>query len=79
VHWGVAGRILLAWSFTLPAAAVAGAAASWLASTGTVGVFVVAMSGLALGSGIYLASRRSMVTAGNVNDLPLPATADVAA
>src|SRR3954468_22914969 len=42
VHWGVAGRIALAWCFTLPAAAVVGAAASWLAATGTVGVIVVA-------------------------------------
>ena len=37
VNWGVAGRIVLAWSFTLPSAAVVGAAASWLAATGTVG------------------------------------------
>ena len=35
VHWGMAGRIVLAWSFTLPSAAVVGAAASWLAATGT--------------------------------------------
>jgi PiT family inorganic phosphate transporter len=75
VHWGVTGRIVLAWSFTLPASAVMGAAASWLASTGTVGVVVVAVSGLAMGSGIYVASRRSVVTARNVTVLPLPPTA----
>jgi len=74
VHWGVAGRIVLAWSFTLPTTAVIGAAASWVASTGTVGLVIVAVSGLALGSGIYLASRRSAVTARNVNDLPRPPT-----
>jgi hypothetical protein len=56
VNWGVAGRIVLAWSFTLPSAAVVGAAASWLAATGTTGVLVVALSGVALASGIYLAS-----------------------
>src|SRR4051794_30812409 len=34
VHWGMAGRIVLSWSFTLPSAAIVGAAASWLAATG---------------------------------------------
>src|SRR5215207_1003980 len=67
VNWGVAGRIALAWSFTLPSAAVMGAAASWMAGTGTVGVLVVAVSGVALASGIYVASRRNAVTAANVN------------
>ena len=73
VNWGVAGRIVLAWSFTLPSAAVVGAAASWLAATGTTGVLVVALSGVALASGIYLASRRSAVTADNVTEVPQPA------
>jgi PiT family inorganic phosphate transporter len=77
VHWGVAGRIVLAWTFTLPAAAVVGAAASWLAETGTAGVVVVAATGIALASGIYVASRRTAVTAANVNDRPLPAAVDV--
>jgi PiT family inorganic phosphate transporter len=78
VHWGVAGRIALAWSFTLPSAAGVGAAASWLAATGTAGVLVVAVTGIALAAGIYAASRRNAVTAANVNDLPRPA-ADLAA
>jgi PiT family inorganic phosphate transporter len=70
VHWGIAGRIVLAWSFTLPAAAVVGAAASWLAATGTVGVILVAVTAVAAASGIYAASRRTQVTAANVNDGP---------
>jgi inorganic phosphate transporter, PiT family len=69
VHWGIAGRIALAWSFTLPAAAVVGAAASWLAATGTVGVIVVGVSAVAVASGIYGLSRRTPVTAANVNDV----------
>jgi PiT family inorganic phosphate transporter len=77
VHWGMAGRIVLAWSFTLPSAAVVGAAASWLAETGAVGVTVVAVTGVALASGIYVVSRRNAVTAANVNDIPQP-SADVA-
>jgi inorganic phosphate transporter, PiT family len=79
VHWGMAGRIALAWSFTLPSAAVVGAAASWLAATGTAGVIVVAVSGVALASGIYAASRRNAVTAANVNDVPQAAAVEMAA
>jgi len=79
VHWGVAGRIVLAWSCTLPAAAVVGAAASWLAATGTTGVIIVAVGGLAMASGIYAASRRTVVNAANVNDVPRPPVVDVAA
>jgi PiT family inorganic phosphate transporter len=73
VHWGIAGRIALAWAFTLPSAAVVGAAASWLAATGTAGVVVVGVSGVAIASGIYHASRRTPVTAANVNDRQQPA------
>jgi PiT family inorganic phosphate transporter len=79
VHWGMAGRIALGWSFTLPAAAIVGAAASWLAATGTVGVIIVALTGMAVAAGIYIASRRSVVNALNVNDVPPPIPADIAA
>jgi PiT family inorganic phosphate transporter len=72
VHWGIAGRIALAWAFTLPSAAVVGGAASWLAATGTAGVVVVGVSGVAVASGIYNASRRTPVTAANVNDRQQP-------
>ena len=77
VRWSIAGRIALAWAFTLPAAAVVGAAASWLAETGTVGVVVVVVSGMAVASGIYHASRRTPVNAANVNDEPRRPLADV--
>ena len=77
VHWGTAGRIVLAWSLTLPAAAVVGAAASWVAATGTVGVIVVGVSAVAAASGIYGASRRTPVTAANVNDGPQRPAADL--
>jgi len=77
VHWGVAGRIALVWSFTLPSAALVGAAASWLAATGTAGVIVVAVTGIAMAAGIYGASRRNPVTADNVNDDPTAPTTDL--
>jgi PiT family inorganic phosphate transporter len=79
VRWGIAGRIVLGWTFTLPAAAVVGAAASWVAGTGTLGVIIVAVTGLGLGLGFYAASRRSAVNALNVNDVPPATTADIAA
>ena len=78
VHWGVAGRIALAWTFTLPSAAVMGAAASWLAATGPAGVVVVAVSAGAVAAGIYTASRRAPVTAANVNDRPRQPLSDLA-
>jgi PiT family inorganic phosphate transporter len=74
VNWRVAGRIGLAWCFTLPSAAVVGAAASWLAATGTWGVIAVAVVGIVLSTGIWLASRRDAVTAANVNDTAVAPT-----
>ena len=85
VHWGVAGRIVLAWSFTLPAAAVVGAAASWLAATGTGGVVVVAVTGIALAVGHLrrVASRRrhrgQRQRPPGTADLPPAPVADLAA
>jgi PiT family inorganic phosphate transporter len=62
----------LAWLLTLPAAAVVGALAAWVAGSGTAGTIVVAVVALAIASGIYLASRREPVNANNVNDVPAP-------
>ena len=77
VQWGVAGQMALAWLLTLPAAAIVGAVAAWLASTGTIGTVVVALALIAAAAGIYAASRRNPITAHNVNDVPArePATA----
>lgn len=81
VRWNTAGRMALAWLFTLPAAAIVGAAGGKLASTGAAGTVVVAIVALAVAGGVYLAARRNPVTANNVNDtapvggdvLPAPA------
>jgi inorganic phosphate transporter, PiT family len=70
VRWGLAGQMVIAWLITLPAAAIVGALASRVAQTGTAGTVVVAVSGLAIGGGIYALSRRQPVTADNVNELP---------
>ncbi|MCE0768032.1 inorganic phosphate transporter [Pseudonocardia kujensis] len=72
VRWGVAGQMAIAWILTLPAAGIVGAAAAWIASSGTVGTIVVAVVGVAVAAGIYAISRRKPVTAENVNDVPAP-------
>jgi PiT family inorganic phosphate transporter len=76
VHWRMAGHMAMAWAATLPAAAVVGAAASWVATRGTAGVVVVAVGGSALAAGIWFASRRNPVSALNVNDAPVPRSSD---
>jgi inorganic phosphate transporter, PiT family len=71
VQWGVAGQMAIAWIVTLPAAAVVGAVAAWAVNDGgTVGTVVVAVVGVAVAAGIYLASRRRPVNADNVHDVP---------
>lgn len=70
VRWGMAGRMVIAWALTLPAAAVIGALAASISSTGTLGTVIVALVGIAFAVGLYAASRRKPVTAHNVNELP---------
>jgi PiT family inorganic phosphate transporter len=69
VRWGVAGQMAVAWVLTLPSAAIVGAVAAWVASTGPAGTVVVAVVAVALAAGIYVASRRRPVTAENVNEV----------
>jgi PiT family inorganic phosphate transporter len=69
VRWGVAGQMAVAWLLTLPAAAIVGAVAAWVASTGPAGTVIVTVVAIALAAGIYVASRRRPVTAQNVNEV----------
>ncbi|MGH3773353.1 MAG: inorganic phosphate transporter [Pseudonocardiaceae bacterium] len=70
VRWGLAGQMVIAWVVTLPAAALVGALAGWVAQTGTAGTVVIAVAGLATGGGFYALSRRQPVNANNVNEVP---------
>ncbi len=84
VRWRTAGRMVIAWLFTLPAAAIVGAAAGKVTSTGTAGTIGVGVAGLAIGIGIYLLSRRSPVNAGSFGDsaastIPEPEVRKIAA
>jgi PiT family inorganic phosphate transporter len=79
VQWGVAGQMAIAWLVTLPAAAAVGAVSAWVSGGGTVGTIIVLLVALAIGGGIYIASRRSPVTANNVNDVEPVTSEPVAA
>ena len=55
VRWGMAGKMVLGWAFTLPAAGIVGALAGKWASTGTGGVIGVAVIGIVVSLGIWIA------------------------
>jgi PiT family inorganic phosphate transporter len=75
VRWKLAGRMVIAWLFTLPAAAVVGAIAGKLASLGTAGTIGVGAGGLLIGAGSYALSRRKPITAHSFH-VPEPSAAD---
>ncbi|MET9265724.1 inorganic phosphate transporter [Amycolatopsis sp. NPDC004079] len=75
VRWRMAGRMVIAWLFTLPAAAIVGAAAGKIASLGEAGTISVGVAGILFAAGIYLLSRRKPVTAHSFQ-VPEPSTAD---
>jgi PiT family inorganic phosphate transporter len=62
--------MVYAWLLTLPAAAVVGAIAAAIALTGALGLILVFVALLAGGGAIWAISRRSPVSADNVNDSP---------
>ena len=70
VRWNVAGRMLLAWLITLPAAGVVGAVMYLLgAGLGTVaGPITIFVILIGLSAWMYLHSRTEAVHSGNVND-----------
>jgi PiT family inorganic phosphate transporter len=70
VRWNVAGRMATAWVFTLPAAALVGAAAYGLADGigGTIGVVIDLLILVAVSGFIYWRSRATKVDHNNVND-----------
>lgn len=68
VNWGVAGRMLIAWLITFPAAGVIGAAACAVAKINIWGTLVVALAAVAIAFVIFRLSRRNPVNSANVND-----------
>ncbi|HEY4269348.1 MAG TPA: inorganic phosphate transporter [Galbitalea sp.] len=70
IHWGVVGRIAIAWIITLPAAAVVGGVSAWAASSGTPGLIAVVILAAAAAAGFLLLARRKPVTRHNVSEEP---------
>ena len=75
VHWGVAGQMAIAWTLTLPSAAVVGAVAAQVALISTLGTVLVALVAIAIAAGIYLLSRRDPVDADTFDEVPADAAA----
>ncbi|MFF1609061.1 anion permease [Amycolatopsis sp. NPDC058278] len=79
VRWGVAGRMVLAWALTLPAAAIVGALAAEISTLGTWGTVLVGLAGVVVALGIYLASKRNPINAHSITEsepgVPQPANA----
>ena len=73
VHWGVAGQMAVAWTLTLPSAAVVGAVAAQVALINTLGTVLVALVAVAIATGIYLLSRRNPVDADAFDEVPADA------
>jgi PiT family inorganic phosphate transporter len=66
VRWKTAGKILIGWLLTLPAAGVVGALAALVAHLGTWGIIVDAVVGVGTILFIFLRSRRDQVGHHNV-------------
>ncbi|WP_063038278.1 inorganic phosphate transporter [Nocardia pseudovaccinii] len=70
VRWGVMGRMVVAWLFTLPLAGLVGAVCWWIADLvgGLGGVLIDFAILIAMSAYMYLRSRRDPVDTSNVND-----------
>ncbi|MGY1434861.1 inorganic phosphate transporter [Streptomyces reniochalinae] len=69
VRWGTAGRMVVGWALTLPAAGLVAAGAALLAGQGDWGVAAVAVLTLAICGAIWVRSRRTPVDHTNVNEV----------
>ena len=68
VNWGVAGKMLIAWIVTFPAAGIVGALACALAKTSVWGTVAVAFIACAVAFIIWRLSRRNPINSTNVNE-----------
>ena len=68
VNWGVAGRMLIAWLVTFPAAGVVAAVACALAKTGVWGTVATVVIGICVALIIFYMSKRNPINSKNVND-----------
>ena len=66
VKWGTTRKLVYAWILTLPAAALVGGLAAFVAEKGTFGTILVGLALIACASTIWVISRRAPVTSDNV-------------
>ena len=66
VKWGTARKLVYAWVLTLPAAALVGGLAAYVAEKGPVGTILVAVTLIACAAAIWAISRRAPVNSENV-------------
>ena len=79
VNWGVAGKMLIAWIVTFPAAGIVGALACALAKTSVWGTVAVAFIACVVAFIIWRLSRRNPINSANVNANPGAKTVAAAA
>lgn len=68
VNWGVAGKMLIAWIVTFPAAGIVGALACALAKPSVWGTVAVAFIACVVAFVIWRLSRRNPINSANVNE-----------
>ena len=68
MNWGIAGRMLIAWLVTFPAAGLIGAFTCLFTKLGTAGTVFIVVAAVVAGFVIFRLSRRNPVNAMNVND-----------
>lgn len=68
VNWGVAGKMIIAWIVTFPAAGIVGALACALAKTSVWGTVAVAFIACVVAFIIWRLSRRNPINSANVNE-----------
>ena len=68
VRWSTAGRMLIAWLLTLPAAGLVGALAAYLAHQGTWGFVAVIVVLVVCSAAIKIVASRNHVSSANVNE-----------
>src|ERR1700712_2333824 len=68
VRWGRTRKMVYGWLLTLPAAAVVGGVAAFVAEKSVLGTIIVALALVASSAGIWVISRRNPINSSNVND-----------
>ncbi|MEH0109946.1 inorganic phosphate transporter [Tersicoccus sp. MR15.9] len=75
VRWGTAGRIVVGWVLTLPAAGIVGAIAAWGADLGTAGFIIVTVLAVGFIAVMFVRASRQRVSHENALEVHAAGTA----